>query len=178
MKRTLIALALIMIMVVAFAVPAMASEADAIEAAIAKVAAKFPQQSAKAVDDAQAWLAANGDDIKEGVGAKVAAQIDAALATIGTSEFGKLSAADQKKVLDNVTAAAELLGLKAELSADRKTLTIIDGDTKFTYQAGAAVKNTGLDTMTIAIIAICVTALFGAAIVTAVATRKKGQAAA
>jgi len=178
MKKTLIALSLIVIMLVAFAGTAMANaEADKIEAALEKVLAQFPQ-SAKQVSDAKTWLAKNGDDLKAGVGDAVVKEINAAISTAGTAKTLKdMSADQQKKILDNIDAAAKAAGLSASVSADGKTITIKDstGAVISTGVAGNPVQQTGLDTTTIIIVAIGITVLFGAAMVTAVVTRKKGQ---
>ena len=179
MKRTLITISLIVIMLVAAAIPAMASEADAVDAALNKILAQFPgnAQAAKAVDEAKAWLAANGDDLEAGSGAKVAAQINAALATAGSAKTMNAMTADQQsKIIANAKAAAEAAGLTFAVSADGKTFTLKDGNTTvLTLSAANPVKQTGLDTTTIIVIAIGITVLFGGAMVAAIVTRKKGQ---
>jgi len=178
MKRTLLSLGLVIIMLVAFAVPAMASaEVDAVEAALKKIEAAFPQ-AAKQVSDARAWLASDGESLAAGSGAKVAAQIDAAISTAGSAKtMAAMSAEQQEKIVGNIQAAATAAGLKAAVSADGKTITVTDSAGKVISTASAAnpVKQTGIDTTTIVIITIAITTLFGVAVVAAVATRKKGN---
>jgi len=181
MKRILISLTLVVIMIAVFSLPATASEADDVKAALAGLQAKFPDapQVAKIVSDANTWLAQNGDSLPEGSGAAVSAQISAAIATAGSAtNLSQLSEAQRNSILGNITAAADAVDLSfsTSFSGGTYTFTLRSSDGRvISTAANNPIKQTGLDTKTIILITIGITALFGVAIAVALITGKKRQ---
>jgi len=181
MKRVLISLTLVVIMLAVFSLPAIASEADDVRAALAGLQAQFPDapQVAKIVSDANTWLAQNGDDLPAGSGAIVAGQVNAAIATAGgATTIAGLSEAQRNSILGNITAAAEAveLSFSASFSGGVYTFTLKNADgSVISTAANNPIKQTGLDANTIIIIAISITVLFGVAITVALITGKKRQ---
>jgi len=181
MKRILISFMLVIIMLALFSLPAAASETDDVRAALAKIQAQFPgvEQVAKLVSDANTWLVANGDNLPTGSGAIVEAQVNAAIATAGgASSLSALSEAQRNSILGNIAAAADAVNLafSVSISGGVYTFTLRNADgTVISTAANNPIKQTGQDTITIVIITIGITILFGIAITVALITGKKRQ---
>ena len=181
MKKILISLTLVVIILTMFTVPVIASEADDIKAALAKIQAQFAgnEQIAKLVSDANTWLASPETTLPAGSSAVVTEQINAAIATAGgATTIGALSDTQRNSILGNISAAANATELTFvySIAGSVYTFTLLDANGKvISTVSNNPIKQTGLDSITIIIIAIGVTVLFGAAIIIAILTGKKRQ---
>jgi len=181
MKRTFISLTLVVILLAAFTVPAMASDAEDIKAALALLKAQFPgnEQIEKLVSDANTWIASPEVVIPEGSAAIVTEQINAAKTTAGSiTNLAGLSEAARNSILGNITAAANVVELKFtySIAGGVYSFTLTDSEGNVISTAtNNPIKQTGLDVTTIIIITIGITVLFGVVIIAALATGKKRQ---
>jgi len=179
--KKLIALTLILVLAFSFTIPALAaSGGDSVRAKVQSLQGKFTSAEAqKAISDALSWLAKdeNRNSITAEQAATINSNIDAAVATAGTSTLANLSAADRDKIIGNINAAAAALGWNATLGTNNVfTVTDADGKAVTSISVGNTIKQTGIDTTLLIIIIVGITLVFGAAVVVAVTTRNKRAA--
>jgi len=167
-------------MVVAFAVPAMAADAKSIlNAELDKLAALYTTGPAvNAISQARQYLAnnPNANDITVAQANAIAGNIQSAVTAAGSAKtWAELEASGQLAAVQGfVTAAAGQLGWTVAFGTGTTAVTVRDADGNVVLALTAGViKQTGIDSTMLITIIVGITALFGAAVVVAVVTRKK-----
>jgi len=177
--KKIITLTLVAIMLVAFAVPAMASAGDDILLAeIAKLEAQYADNAGaiKTLDDARIWLAENPGQISVADANAMVAEIEKAVTTAGSAtHISQLSTAQINSMIASITAAAKVIGWTVDLNASNGNFTVkdADGNVVTTVATGNPIKATGIDAGMLIAIVVGVTILFGAAVIVSVVLRNK-----
>ena len=178
MKKSLISILMIVVMLVAFAVPALAADGNAVvRDKLVALKATFGDSptAVKAIDDALVWLTRNPGAIDLEQADDIIDNIDDAIAAAdGVYVFANLTPTQLANVEAAIKAGADVIGATVSFGANN-TVTVrdADGNTIFYVRAGGAIQQTGIDASLLVTIIIGITVLFGAAAIVAVVTRKK-----
>ncbi|MDR2569101.1 MAG: hypothetical protein LBD23_02230 [Oscillospiraceae bacterium] len=181
MKKAAISLILVIVMLVAFSVPAMASNgADIINDRLIELAITYSgnARAISVISDARSWLAvpANADTISASDANSIVGHIDTAVSAAGDAEFlGEMTSAQQNKIMASINSAAGVLGWTVNINTSSGVVSIrdADGNSVTSISLGNTIKQTGLDMALIIIVIAGITVLFGIAIIIAVMPDKK-----
>lgn len=185
--KKFVSLILVVIFLVAFSVPAIATTpAQRVIAALDAVQAQFSNDArvVRGVSQIRTWLAneANAATITDDIADTIVSQITAALNTAGDAT--SLSALNRDQLLaiqSNIERAAAAASLTPDVtvSGDIWTINVTDqaGTTVFNTTNRPIIQQTGIDASVLIAIIIGITLIFGAAIVVAVYTKKRQHAA-
>ena len=190
MKKALISIALILVLTVTFTVPALAATGNEIlmeELINLQSIYGSNAQAQKAISEAIAWLNANTVSVAQAN--EIIGHLDSALAIKGSTNLGDLSQAQANSIIKSVQTAASVVGVNVsvDLGGEAIRWTVSSpgsspgsssggstgGDYVYSGSTERVIKQTGADFTLLISLIVGVTALFGAAIVVAVATRKK-----